>query len=72
MNVRVSLKNRAISSFVICGFGLLPDLLVDLLEEVLADSLYFGDSKREEPTGRGVDVSADDFQEVEDDGDLPF
>ena len=40
--------------------------------EVLADSLYFADSKREEPTGRGVDVSADDFQQVEDDGDLPF
>ena len=40
--------------------------------EVLADSLYFADSKREETTGRGVDVSADDFQEVEDDGDLPF
>lgn len=40
--------------------------------EVLADNLYFADSKREETTGRGVDVSADDFQEVEDDGDLPF
>ena len=40
--------------------------------EVMADSIYFADSKREEPTGRGVDVSADDFQEVEDDGDLPF
>lgn len=40
--------------------------------EVLADSLYFADSKREEATRRGVDVSADDFQEVEDDGDLPF
>ena len=40
--------------------------------EVLADSLYFADSKREEATGRGVDVSVDDFQEVEDDGDLPF
>lgn len=39
--------------------------------EVMADSIYFADSKREEPTGRGVDVSADDFQEVEDDGDLP-
>ena len=40
--------------------------------EVLADSIYFADSKREDPPGRGVDVSADDFQEVEDDGDLPF
>ena len=50
--------------------------------EVLADSIYFADSKREETTGTGVkvpcltlrsvDVSADDFQEVEDDGDLPF
>lgn len=40
--------------------------------EVMADRIYFADSKREEPTGRGVDVSADDFQEVEDDGDLPF
>lgn len=39
--------------------------------EVMADRIYFADSKREEPTGRGVDVSADDFQEVEDDGDLP-
>lgn len=29
-------------------------------------------TKREETTGRGVDVSADDFQEGEDDGDLPF
>ena len=41
-------------------------------EGVLADSLYFADSKREEATRRGVDVSADDFQEIEDDGDLPF
>lgn len=40
--------------------------------EVVVDSIYFAESKREETTGRSADVSVDDFQEVEDDGDLPF
>lgn len=40
--------------------------------EVVVDSIYFAESKREETTGRSADVSVDDFQEVEDDGDLTF
>lgn len=49
--------------------------------EVLADSIYFGDSKKEgdssggyKAAGKAVDVEpeAGDFAEVEDDGDLPF
>ena len=39
--------------------------------EVVANSVYFGDSKREEG-GKPVAVSAGDFQEIEDDGNLPF
>ena len=49
--------------------------------EVLADNIYFGDSKKEgdssggyKAAGKAVDVEpeAGDFAEVEDDGDLPF
>ena len=50
--------------------------------EVIADNVYFGDSKRDgdsgtssgyHPAGRPVDVSANDFEEVgEEDGELPF
>lgn len=50
--------------------------------EVIAENLYFGDSKRDgdsgtsggyHPAGRPVDVSADDFAEIgEEDGELPF
>ena len=49
--------------------------------EVVADNVYFADSKREgttssegsfRPAGKAVDVSADDFAEIEDEGDLPF
>ena len=52
--------------------------------EVVADNVYFGDSKRDgdsggsygggyQPTGRPVDVSAADFTEIdEEDGELPF
>ena len=52
--------------------------------EVVADNVYFGDSKREgdtggsygggyQPAGRPVDVSAGDFTELGDeDGELPF
>ena len=42
--------------------------------EVLADSVYFGDSKKDSGSQAKapVDVSADDFSEVEDDGQLPF
>ena len=42
--------------------------------EVLADSVYFGDSKKDSgiQAKAPVDVSADDFREVEDDGELPF
>lgn len=47
--------------------------------EVLADSIYFGDSRKDaqdgsfQPAAGGVDVSGPDFREVdEDDGDMPF
>ena len=49
--------------------------------EVVADSIYFGDSKKEgdssggyKAAGKAVDVEpeAGDFAEVEDDGDIPF
>ena len=52
--------------------------------EVVADNVYFGDSKRDgdtgnystggyRPAGRPVDVSAGDFAEIgEEDGELPF
>ena len=50
--------------------------------EVIADNVYFGDSKRDgdsgtsggyHPAGRPVDVSANDFAEIgEEDGELPF
>ena len=46
--------------------------------EVIADSVYFGDSKpnSQEPRAAhaagGVDVSASDFAEIEGDGELPF
>ena len=39
------------------------------IAEVVADNIYFGDSKREDaPAGN----SAPTFEEIEDDGDLPF
>lgn len=37
--------------------------------EVVADRMYFGDSKQE---GKKQTAPADDFAEIEDDGDLPF
>ena len=47
--------------------------------EVLANSVYFGDSKQDNQkstssssTKNGVDVSASDFAELKDDGTLPF
>ena len=51
--------------------------------EVVADNVYFGDSKPggdsantsqdyQRPAGRGVDVDADNFADLADDGDLPF
>ena len=48
--------------------------------EVVADSVYFGDSRKEGDTsggsrkaaGKAVDVEAGDFAEIDDDGDLPF
>lgn len=46
--------------------------------EVIAEGVYFCDSKKDaeggtqRASGRGVDVDADDFAEVEEDGDLPF
>ena len=47
--------------------------------KVLANSVYFGDSKQDNQkstssssTKNGVDVSASDFAELEDDGTLPF
>lgn len=43
-------------------------------------SIYFGDSKKDgdsapgsyRPAGAPVDVSASDFSDIEDDGELPF
>lgn len=48
--------------------------------EIVADSVYFGESKRREesgprPAGRAVDVSAEDyggFAELDDDGEILF
>ena len=47
--------------------------------EVVADNVYFGDSKRDgdaggcHPAGRPVDVSGPEFAEIgEEDGELPF
>lgn len=44
--------------------------------EVIAEGVYFCDSKKEDggckAAGKAVDVDADDFAEVEEDGDLPF
>lgn len=45
--------------------------------EVVADHVYFGDSKKSEPDGNAPDdelpeASPQDFTEAEDDGDLPF
>ena len=50
--------------------------------EVVADNVYFGDSQKGgdsantsqayQAPARGVDVSAGGFQELDDDGDLPF
>ena len=46
--------------------------------EVVADRVYFGESKRQEqkpeykPAGKPVDVDASGFQELAEDGDLPF
>lgn len=37
--------------------------------EVVADRMYFGDSKQE---GKKQTAPSDDFAEIEDDGDLPF
>ena len=37
--------------------------------EVVADRMYFGDSKQE---GKKQTAPADDFAEIEDDGDIPF
>lgn len=44
--------------------------------EIVANSVYFGDSKRDNasrsPAGKPVSVNASDFADVDDDGDLPF
>ena len=48
--------------------------------EVIVNSIYFGDSKKDGDSSTGnyraagapVDVSASDFTDVEDDGELPF
>ena len=37
--------------------------------EVVADRMYFGDSKQD---GKKQTAPADDFAEIEDDGDIPF
>nr|DAE80945.1 MAG TPA: Single strand binding protein [Bacteriophage sp.] len=41
--------------------------------EVVADRMYFGDSKQEiKPDSKKQPAPADDFAEIEDEGDLPF
>ena len=42
--------------------------------EVIADSIYFGDSKPQDaqPAVHAVNVDASDFDEIEDDPDVPF
>ena len=42
--------------------------------EVIADSIYFGDSKLQDaqPAVHAVNVDASDFDEIEDDPDFPF
>lgn len=42
--------------------------------EVIADSIYFGDSKPQDaqPAVHAVNVNASDFDEIEDDPDFPF
>lgn len=42
--------------------------------EIVADNVYFGDSKSNTPhaAGKPVDVSAGDFQELDNSGELPF
>lgn len=42
--------------------------------EVIADSIYFGDSKPQDaqPAVHAVNVDASDFDEIEDDPDIPF
>ena len=42
--------------------------------EVIADSIYFGDSKPQDaqPAVHAVNVDASDFDEIEDDPDFPF
>ena len=42
--------------------------------EVIADSIYFGDSKPQDaqPEVHAVNVDASDFDEIEDDPDIPF
>ena len=39
-----------------------------------ADSIYFGDTKPQDaqPAGHAVNVDASDFDEIEDDPDIPF
>ena len=37
--------------------------------EVVADRMYFGDSKQD---GKKQTAPSDDFEEIEDDGDIPF
>ena len=48
--------------------------------EVIVTSIYFGDSKKDgdsapgsyRPAGAPINVSASDFSDIEDDGELPF
>lgn len=40
--------------------------------EVVADEIHFADSKRNGESHNGADVRTDGFQEIQDDGDLPF
>lgn len=42
--------------------------------EVIADSIYFGDTKPQDaqPAVHAVNVDASDFDEIEDDPDIPF
>lgn len=40
--------------------------------EVIAENVYFGDSKRDQTAEYTAPVTTSDFAEIEDDGELPF
>lgn len=42
------------------------------LTEIIADTVYFAGDKERTPAGENSSLSADDFEELSDDEDLPF